>query len=106
MPGTREARPDAARTEDPPLRLGLLIGTFLAWLPALMLAASLAASSALDCRVDEGSAHPCLLLGADIGGLLYTGFTMGWLLLVTLPFMAITLLLWIALGLRALWRRR
>ena len=36
-------------------------------------------------RLDEGGAHPCIVLGVDIGGLLYGMLTLGWLSLITVP---------------------
>lgn len=36
-------------------------------------------------QLDEGSAHPCVILGMDIGGLLYAMCMLGWLMIVTLP---------------------
>ncbi len=63
-------------------------------------------ASALGCSLDEGSAHPCMLAGADIGGALYTGFVLGWLMLLTAPIVLATALFWIVVGVRALMRRR
>jgi len=37
------------------------------------------------CVVNEGGVHPCLVLGLDIGGLLYFTGVMGWFMLVTIP---------------------
>jgi hypothetical protein len=54
------------------------------------------------CRVDEGSVHPCLVAGIDIGHLLYTLMTMGWFVILMLPFMLLTLVIWLGIGLRAL----
>ncbi len=66
-----------------------------------LLSALLASSIAiaLDCDLDEGSVHPCNCYGVDLGGLLYSMGTMGWLSLVTLPtgFGAIVVfLIWVA----------
>ena len=38
-----------------------------------------------DCQVDEGSVHPCIVNGEDIGETLYTWGVMGWMMFVTLP---------------------
>ncbi|RDU96837.1 hypothetical protein [Trinickia dinghuensis] len=46
------------------------------------------------CGLDEGSIHPCMFLGHDVGNLLYTMFVMGWAGLVTIP---------TALGLLGVW---
>ena len=45
------------------------------------------------CQVDEANAHPCMVLGHDIGGLLYDLGVMGWLMLVTIPTGAFALLI-------------
>jgi hypothetical protein len=47
------------------------------------------------CVVHEGFVNPCVVLGVDIGGGLYGGFVLGWLMLVTFPVGAIALLAWI-----------
>jgi len=60
------------------------------------------------CRVDEGSAHACMIGGKDYGDLLYTMAVLGWLMIVTIPGGALALMLWlIVLSLhRARWRKR
>ncbi|MBC9209690.1 hypothetical protein IBL26_22825 [Roseomonas aerophila] len=40
------------------------------------------------CGLHEGFAQPCIVAGVDIGGLLYTMAVMGWLMLVSLFFLA------------------
>ncbi|MGB2246018.1 MAG: hypothetical protein ACPH3N_00030 [Alcanivorax sediminis] len=47
-------------------------------------------------RLDAGSAEPCLLLGVDISGLLYTLFMCYWLVLLTAP-VAMGCLIWAAI---------
>lgn len=42
-------------------------------------------ASAFGCQLDEGSVHPCMAFGADIGGLLYNMFVMGWFFFLTVP---------------------
>jgi len=41
-----------------------------------------------DCGLHEGFAQPCVVLGVDIGGLLYSMVVMGWLMLISLFFLA------------------
>ena len=36
-------------------------------------------------QLDEGSSHPCMVAGMDIGPLLYSMFVMGWFSLITIP---------------------
>jgi hypothetical protein len=40
---------------------------------------------ACGCQVDEGSVHPCIVLGLDIGPSLYSMGVIGWLVLFTFP---------------------
>src|SRR3954462_3762227 len=50
---------------------------------SVILCATLA--NAYGCKVDEASAHPCIINGHDYGELLYSLGVMGWLMLVTIP---------------------
>ena len=63
-------------------------------------------ASALAVLTRRRVGHPCMLAGADIGGALYTGFVMGWLMLLTAPIVLATALFWIVVGVRAVMRRR
>lgn len=36
------------------------------------------------CLLNEGSTNACVVAGADVGGMLYTMFVMGWLMLLTI----------------------
>jgi len=83
----------------------LVVVTALSWAPVLSAFGSLGLGSALGCTVNEAQPNPCLVLGLDLGGALYSGFVLGWLMLVTLPFALAALLAWVVLGLRAIWRR-
>ena len=49
------------------LALILLFGAF----PLLTLVSAVLFASAFGCQLDEGSIHPCIVLGHDSGGLLY-----------------------------------
>lgn len=40
------------------------------------------------CALHEGYAQACILFGTDIGGVLYTMTVMGWLMLISLFFLA------------------
>lgn len=77
----------------------------IVWTPALMLALGLGLAFLTGCRVDEGSRHPCVVCGFDLGGLLYTLTMMGWLMIPMLPFMALSILFGVGAGLWALVRR-
>lgn len=84
---------------------GLVLLTLVVWMPLLGVLVSSELASALGCPLNEGGTHPCLLLGMDIGDLLYTLFVLGWLMLVTAPFMLMTALLWAGLVVRWGWRQ-
>lgn len=71
----------------------LFVVTLIVWTPALLLALGLALTFLTGCHVDEGSRHPCVICGLDIGGLLYALTMMGWLMIPLLPFMLLTALL-------------
>jgi hypothetical protein len=78
----------------------------LAPLAAVVFASSVAGANG--CALDEGSVHPCVVLGSDWGGLLYGLGVMGWLMLASLPAGALALVVWgVALAVhRIAWRRR
>lgn len=92
----------------------LYLGVFLsialvALLPVLSVAIAGGIASLADCRLDEGNVHPCVILGADFGGLLYGMGVLGWLMLVTLPLGALAgfgwVLVWIGHFAWHKWRR-
>ena len=60
----------------------IVLWTFLPMVPVVV--ASVIAS-ACGCKLDEGSAHTCIVLGKDIGGVLYSMGVMGWFSLLTVP---------------------
>jgi hypothetical protein len=67
-----------------------------------------AIANAYGCRVDEGSAHPCIIAGHDYGGLLYSLGVMGWLMLVSLPAGFFAFVGWLIFLIihRATWQKR
>lgn len=67
-----------------------------------------AIANAYGCRVDEGSAHPCIINGQDYGELLYSLGVMGWLMLVTLPTGLVAFVSWLIFLIlhRANWRKQ
>ncbi|MBT9246111.1 hypothetical protein KM031_17665 (plasmid) [Gemmobacter fulvus] len=69
-------------------RIGLLILMVvigIAPLVSVALAGLIAESNG--CALHEGFAQPCIVFGADIGGVLYTMAVMGWLMLISLFFL-------------------
>lgn len=67
----------------------------LCLLPFLALTLSMTVASLAKCQVDEGSPHPCLVAGRDVGEWLYSGFVMGWLGVATLPVLMVLVPGWI-----------
>lgn len=57
----------------------------LALVPVLCVVVSAAVAKKYGCRLDEGGVHPCLIGGRNIGPLLYKGFMMGWVAVLTVP---------------------
>jgi hypothetical protein len=55
-----------------------------------------AIATANGCRLDEGSPHPCIVRGSDIGHTLYSMGLMFWFGMITLPLGALGLLLSLA----------
>jgi hypothetical protein len=82
----------------------LVILTVLELVPLLSVLATALVANVLGCTVDEGSIHPCLFAGTDLGGLLYSMGMMGWLFILTAPLMVLVLLGWILIGGLAVWR--
>jgi hypothetical protein len=85
--------------------LTLLLVTLVAWAPLLAVLVASSAASAFDCRLDEGSTHPCLVAGADIGPALYVLGVSGWLMLAAFPLMLLTLVAWVGVVIWAIVRR-
>ena len=53
--------------------------------PILSVMAAAIIARACGAQLDEGSEHPCIVFGHDIGLLLYDMFVAGWFMLITLP---------------------
>jgi hypothetical protein len=68
--------------------LGILL---FAAAPILVAITSGYAAQALGCRVDEGSNHPCMILGLDWGSFFYFLFVSGWFSILTIPLGAVVL---------------
>lgn len=76
-----------------------------ALLPIISVITSIGIASIAGCHLNEASAHPCAVLGVDIGRLLALMFVAGWFALATVPLGGAALLIWavvaIALFIRA-----
>src|SRR5215831_5708896 len=88
--------------------LALLVIVAFAFAPigSVMLCGAIA--NAYGCKVDEGSAHPCIINGQAYGELLYSLGVMGWFMLVTIPAALVALASWFILLILHLvaWRKR
>ena len=84
------------------LALILLFGTF----PLLTLLSAVLFASAFDCQLDEGSIHPCVVLGLDFGGLLYPMAVGCWFVMFTIPLAGLALIVWLIAWVVLLFTRR
>ena len=66
---------------------GLVILTILIFAISPFISVMIAGTIAdrYNCQLDEGSIHPCVVNGEDIGDTLYTLGVLGWLALATIP---------------------
>lgn len=83
----------------------LAVATLLAWLPMLCVFFAAGFADWAGCQVNEGGGTPCIVGGHHWGPFLTSMFVMGWLMLVTLPFMLASLVAW-AIVLLRWWRQR
>src|SRR5206468_3724613 len=86
--------------------LALIILFAFAPVGSVMLCATIA--NAYECKVDEGSVHPCIINGQDHGHLLYSLGVLGWLMLVTLPAGLFAFVVWLIVLIlhRTAWQKR
>lgn len=83
----------------------LCVVTAVAWAPFFSVLVAGLTATAFGCTLNEGNAHPCVVAGIDLGDTLYAMGVMGWLMLVTVPFMLLTLVVWAALAIVFISRR-
>lgn len=62
-----------------------IAGIFFAFLPLIGLFLGAGIASLGDCRVHEGFPEPCVLLGIDLGNMLYGITGSGWYIFATIP---------------------
>ena len=67
-----------------------------------------AIAEANGCILNEGTSHPCIVLGMDWGDLLYAMGVLTWLMFFTFPAAFVLFLVWIAVLVihRIAWRRK
>jgi hypothetical protein len=84
-------------------RHGIAMGCIIivAWmvLPLIPVVVAGVIASIGACPLDEGSVHPCIILGRDIGKTLYRMSMLGWFSLATFPtgilaLMVFTVIVW------------
>jgi hypothetical protein len=80
--------------------------TLLAWLPLFSVLTASLLANAYGCRLHEGFPNPCVIAGADRGETLYAMGVMGWFMLVTGPFMLLSLVGWPIYAAVRWWQRR
>ncbi len=105
-----DTAPVAARRPFPWWVYWLLLALILVFMLAPVASVTIAGivAGGAGCALDEGSVHPCLVNGVDMGETLYTLGVLGWLMLLTLPIGVIALAAWgIVLAIhRSAWGRR
>lgn len=86
----------------------LAIILLVALAPVLSVIVAGTIADANGCALDEGSVHPCIVNGTDIGSTLYALGVMGWFMLATIPLGAGALLLWavVLIAHRLYWGRK
>jgi hypothetical protein len=62
-------------------------------LPILSMLIAVVIAGASGCALDEGSVHPCLVFGIDLGTLLYTLAVFGWFVMFPFSLAGIALLI-------------
>lgn len=63
----------------------ILIILLFTFAPVISVAYASSVAEANNCDLDEGSIHPCIVNGKDIGSDLYSLAMMGWLMIATIP---------------------
>jgi len=89
-----------------PMIRALAIIVLIGALPLVSLLSAVAVTSLYGCALDEGSVHPCLVLGHDLGELFYAMAVSAWLMFFTLPAAALALVVWLIVIIVARIRRR
>lgn len=72
--------------------LAVILVVALAPLISVIIAGSIA--DANGCTLNEGSVHPCIVGGNDMGSTLYAMGMMGWFMIATIPLGAGAVLVW------------
>ena len=71
------------------------IGALLALAPVISVAMAGGIASLNGCPLTEANITPCVVLGVDLGGVLYGMGVMGWMMLLTLPAGAVAGIGWV-----------
>lgn len=87
-------------------RIRIFLGLFICLIPAVSAAAAALVARTWGCKLNEGLANPCVVMGRDIGEVLSQMGVMGWFMLATVPVAAVLVAIWIVAEIAALFRRR
>ena len=84
----------------------MVLALLVCLVPVVSVLLASAIATASGCQLDEGSVHPCLVLGHDAGMLLSIMGVAGWYAILTLPAAARLAALWICVEAVRWFRRR
>jgi hypothetical protein len=76
----------------------------LALLPIILTTSATWIAERAQCVLNEAGSNPCIIMGADWGGVLYTLFVMGWFMLISWLFFPVGGLLFMVMYI--LWAKR
>jgi hypothetical protein len=82
----------------------LVVASLIAFGPILATLSAGLVANLNGCALDEGSVHPCVVLGMDLGGFLYGLAVTGWLFLLTFPLAIVVVAGWVVFAIVALLR--
>jgi hypothetical protein len=75
----------------------MAVAAALCLLPIVSVFLAMGLASYGGCQLDEGSVHPCVIAGVDLGETLYGMAVAGWFAIGTLPILAALALVWAAI---------
>jgi len=85
---------------------GLVLILLFGALPLLSTLLAVLFALAFGCSVNEGVVEPCVVLGYDFGGLLFSMGLTFWFVMFTVPLAGLALLVWLVVLVVLLYRRR
>jgi uncharacterized membrane protein YhaH (DUF805 family) len=76
-------------------RVSFALIVLFALAPLISLIIGLVIAAGLGCELDEGSVHPCLFMGTDLGDTLYVMTVAMWFSMFTVPLGAVAVVVWL-----------